>query len=230
MTASTYDGARILARLAATLDGPAPPAPRFFAFSDPDRTRNLTALASGLPSGSGLVLRTFGRADLQAAAFELADITKARDVTFLIAAEPELALRCGAAGVHWPQSRLPEAAHWRQRFPIISASAHSPSAARRASSLCDLIFVSTAFASNSPSAGRPLGPFRLAAYARRTQKPVYALGGYPTGQVFVLKVWDYQAWRRWKRSLSPKSGMHFRSEAQASCALTLRQRFLLPGK
>ena len=166
-----------MARRARALDGPCPPAPRLFAFTDPDRTPDPETLARALPAGTGLVLRTFGRSDLQAAAFTLAEIAVERGLALLIAAEPELASRCGAAGVHWPQARIGAAARWRRRFALMSASAHDPAVARRAAMICDLVFVSSAFASASPSAGRPLGPFRLAAYARRTPAPVYALGG-----------------------------------------------------
>lgn len=181
MTRPRYDAAAALARCAASLGGPETSAPRLFAFTDPERTPDLICLAETLPHGSGLVLRPFGRADLKAAAFELADIARLRGLTLLIAGEPELAVQCGAAGVHWPEAQLRRAAQWRRRFPVMSASAHSPAAARRAARLCDLVFVSTAFKSRSPSAGRPLGPFRIAAYARRTHAPVYALGGVSAG-------------------------------------------------
>ena len=49
-----------------------------------------------------------------------------------------------------------------------------------AEGLADFVLVSAVFASNSPSAGRPMGPFRLAAHARRSRTPVYALGGINT--------------------------------------------------
>lgn len=123
------------------------------------------------------MLRTFGRPALEDQAAALADIARRRGLTLLIAADPDLAQRSGAAGVHWPQARLAEAALWRGRFTVMTASAHDPQAARRAARVCDLVFVSPVFESNSPSAGRPMGLFRAAAYARRTPAPVYALGG-----------------------------------------------------
>lgn len=180
MTGSRYDAAGRLARLADALDGRAAPAPRLFAFTDPERTPDLQGFATRLPPGTGLVLRTFGRAAIEAEAPGLAEIAHDRGVVLLIAGDPELAMRCGASGVHWPQFRLGLAARWRGRFALMTASAHDPKAARRAARLCDLVFVSPAFASVSPSAGRPMGPFRMAAYARRTPAPVYALGGVNT--------------------------------------------------
>ncbi len=125
-------------------------------------------------------MRTFGRAIIEAEAPRLAEIARDRGLALLIAGDPDLAVRCGASGVHWPQSRLGLAARWRRRFALMTASAHDPSAARRAARLCDLVFVSPAFASASPSARRPMGPFRMAAYARRTPAPVYVLGGVNT--------------------------------------------------
>jgi thiamine monophosphate synthase len=177
MAGSRYAAAGRLARLADALDGPPAPAPRLFAFTDPERTPDLQGLATRLPPGTGLVLRTFGRAEIEAEAHSLAEIAREGGLVLLIAGDPELAMRCGASGVHWPQARLGLAARWRRRFALMTASAHDPGAARRAARVCDLVFVSPAFASASRSAGRPMGPFRMAAYARRTPAPVYALGG-----------------------------------------------------
>lgn len=172
---STYDAAADLARCARAVAGTHSPLPALFAFTDPERTPDPMALAHSLPRGAGLVLRTFGQPRLEALAFDLATLSHERGLTFLVAADPDLAERCGAHGVHWPQVRLHQAA--RRRFAIQSASAHDPGAVRRACGLVDLVFVSPVFASRSPSAGRPLGPFRLAAYARRSPLPIYALGG-----------------------------------------------------
>lgn len=177
MAAPRYDAARLLARRADALDGWRAPAPRLFAFTDPERTPDLQRLAKRLPEGSGLVLRTFGRPALEAEAFDLAALAGDRGLVMLVASDPALALRCGAHGVHWPQAMVHRATRWRGRFALMSASAHDPAAARRAAGLCDLVFVSPAFVSASPSATRPMGVFRLAAYARRTPAPVYALGG-----------------------------------------------------
>jgi thiamine monophosphate synthase len=170
-----YDAADRLARLAMRLDGLRGRLPALFALTDPDRTPDPLALAQALAPGTGLILRTFGRPQLEAVAGELADIARARGLVFLIAADPDLAARCGADGVHWPERMLAQAA--RARFPVMTASAHGSAAIRRAAGLVDAVLVSTAFTSASPSAGRPMGPFRLAAAARRACVPVYALGG-----------------------------------------------------
>lgn len=187
MSNSTYDAGDTLARRAAALSGPNADAPALFAFTDPVRTPDPAALARGLPPGCGLILRTFGRPELRAAAYELADIARDRALMLLISADPQLALRCGAQGVHWPETFLGRAARWRGAFSLVTASAHGPSALRRAQTVADCIFVSPIFPSNSPSAGRALGPFRAAAYARRSIKPVYALGGVNARTIGRLK-------------------------------------------
>lgn len=170
-----YDAADRLARLAMRLDGPRGRLPALFALTDPERTPDPLALARTLAPGTGLILRTFGQSKLEALAGELAGIARARGLVFLVAADPDLAARSGADGVHWPERMLGHAA--RARFAVMTASAHGPCAIRRAAGLVDAVLLSTAFASSSPSAGRPMGPFRLAAAARRARVPVYALGG-----------------------------------------------------
>lgn len=133
-------------------------------------------LALQLPKGSGLVLRTFGRPEIEAVAPVIAAIAELRALTFLVSADPDLAEAVGAHGVHWPEAQLRRIA--TQRFKgLNTASAHSPMAARRAQGLADAVFISTAFVSKSPSASPALGVFRLNAYARRSTIPVYGLGG-----------------------------------------------------
>ena len=170
-----YDAADRLARLAMRLEGPRGRLPALFALTDPDRTPDPLALARALPPGAGLILRTFGHPNLETLAGDLADIARAKGLVFLVAADPDLAARCGADGVHWPERMLAHAA--RARFPIMTSSAHGPGAIRRAAGLVDAVLVSTAFASASPSARRPMGMFRIAAAARWARVPVYALGG-----------------------------------------------------
>ncbi|MET0294502.1 MAG: thiamine phosphate synthase, partial [Phenylobacterium sp.] len=80
-------------------------------------------------------------------------------------------------GVHLPERMASRAGPLRRARPdwIVTAAAHSGRAARAADA--DAVVLSPAFASRSPSAGRPLGPLRLAQRIRSAAKPVYALGG-----------------------------------------------------
>ncbi|MEQ8404888.1 MAG: thiamine phosphate synthase [Oceanicaulis sp.] len=180
MAARTYDALGLLARRAEALSPARRPAPGLFVLTDPERTPDLVRLAERLPAGCGLILRTFGRSEIEAHAFALAQIAGVRGLTLLISADRDLARRCGAHGVHWPRWARP---HRPWPGALVTASAHDPAALRRAERAADAVLVSTVFASASPSAGRPMGPFRLAAWARRSRVPVYALGGVNAGTI-----------------------------------------------
>lgn len=154
--------------------------------TDPERTPDVLDLGANLPSDSTLILRTFGRPELEALAWPLAELAHACGWRLLISADPELAWRTGADGVHWPERFLARACRpWPGA--LISTSAHSPSAIRKAQSVSDGILISPVFASNSPSAKHPKGVFRAAACLRRSSVPVYALGGINTRTVKRLQ-------------------------------------------
>jgi len=149
-------------------------------FTDPLRTPDIAKVAKRLPPGSGVVYRGFGRKDAMSEALRLADIAKGRGLRLLIGQDAELAERVDADGVHLPQRRLADARGLRRHNPswLITGAAHDLAAFRRAEIAgCDAMFISAVFPSHSPSAGRPLGPYRLAALAKRTAVPVFALGG-----------------------------------------------------
>ncbi len=147
-------------------------------FTDPDRTPDPVGAVRNLPRGCAVVFRHFARADQLARAGAVANAAKAGGHTLLVAADPPLAEALDAAGVHWPEARLGEAAEWAGRFQVMTASAHSADAVMRAEALADAVFLSPVFASNSPSAaGRALGLEAAEAIARKTRVPVYALGG-----------------------------------------------------
>lgn len=133
-------------------------------------------MAARLPRGSAIVYRAFGAADAEAVALRLKAIARRRGLKLLIGADEALAARIGADGVHLPERLAWRAARVRARHPawLITAAAHSLRAAR---ALVDAVVVSAIFPSNSPSAGRPLGPIRLAQIVRRIGRPAYALGG-----------------------------------------------------
>jgi thiamine-phosphate pyrophosphorylase len=97
-----------------------------------------------------------------------------------VGADPQLAAGIGAHGVHLPERLAASAARLKAARPgwIVTAAAHSPGAARRAlAARADAAVVSTVFASRSASAGRPMGPIRLARLVQAVGGPVYALGG-----------------------------------------------------
>jgi len=172
-----------LRRTAALLKPAAPPRkalPALLFFTDPARTPDPAAVARTLPAGSAVVFRAFGAPDAEAQALELLAIARARGLRLLVGADWRLAGRIGAHGVHLPERLAHRAGALKTAYPAwpVTAAAHSLRAARAALAAgADAAVVSTAFASNSPSAGRPLGPVRLARLVRAAGGPVYALGG-----------------------------------------------------
>lgn len=154
--------------------------PRLLVFTDPARTPEPEALAAALPAGAALVYRSFGEAGALERARRLARLVHGRGGLLLVGADAGLARLAGADGVHLPQRAAFSAGALKRRRPgwIVTAAAHSLGAARAAARAgADAAVVSTVFASNSASAGRPMGPLRFAILARRAGLPVYALGG-----------------------------------------------------
>ena len=155
--------------------------PRAFFLTDPDRTKNLLGVIASLPRGFGVIYRHFGAAHRYAAGAALARACRQRGVVLLVSADPVLAARIGAHGVHWPETRLTGVRSRNPRF-IETAAAHSRAAIARAHRLgVDAAIVSTVFPSRSLSAGKALGPIRFRMIARGADLPVYALGGINAG-------------------------------------------------
>lgn len=164
-----------LARPARARNGKA--LPRAFFLTDPDRTKNLLGVIACLPRGFGVIYRHFGSANRYVVGTQLARACRQRGVILLVSADPALAARIGAHGVHWPEARLTGVRARHPRF-IETAAAHSRAAIARARRLgVDAVILSTVFPSRSPSAGKALGPLRFRLIARRAGLPVYALGG-----------------------------------------------------
>jgi len=142
------------------------------------RTPDPIAIAKRLPEGWGVIYRHFGKPTRGETAAALSKIAKSNHLALLIAADPDLALTVKADGVHWPELQLGKARRWAKTFPLMTASAHSPAAIRRAeNSPIDAALVSTVFASNSNSAGKPMGAIALKRIAAQTALPIYGLGG-----------------------------------------------------
>lgn len=151
--------------------------PPLLFFTDPARIADPLAIARRLPRGSAIVLRTFGAQGSAPLARALRRAARERGLTLLIGQDARLAQAVGADGVHLPERLAHRALPIRRARPdwVVTVAAHSLRASRARGA--DAVVVSSVFPSRSPSAGRPLGPIRLAALARGTSQPVYALGG-----------------------------------------------------
>ncbi|MDZ4762648.1 MAG: thiamine phosphate synthase [Alphaproteobacteria bacterium] len=150
--------------------------PAFF-LTDPRRTSDPAAIADRLPAGWGVVYRHYGEPDRFKIGKELAGVCQRRMLVLLVSADPYLARRIEAAGLHWPERWLNQS-FFRKPGWIVSASAHSRSALARASARqVDLVFRSAVFPGASPSAAAAMGGLLFRQAARDAPLPVYALGG-----------------------------------------------------
>ena len=134
------------------------------------------------------MFRAFGAPDAVETGRILARVCRRRGLVLLVGADPRLAGRLRADGLHLPERLAHKARRFRGRF-LVSAAAHSlPAALRAQRAGAEAIVVSPVFPSRSPSAGRPIGPRALARLARRVKTPVYALGGVNVGNARKLAV------------------------------------------
>lgn len=145
--------------------------------SDPARTPDLLELAAYMPARSAIIYRHFGKPGLER---RLRTITEGRGVQLLIGNDPQLAIDCGADGVHFPRTTSAQTLlRWREVRPdwIISAAAAKDGPDQRPLDTLDALFVSSVFHSSSPSAGTPIGVDALQSLTTACPCPVFALGG-----------------------------------------------------
>ena len=147
-----------------------------------DREADWVRAARAMPQGSVVVVRGRDARQRRKLAEQLRGLA-----TLLIADDPALAIEAGAAGLHLPELRMREAAHWRARFPhwIITSSAHSLRALMGAHYL-DAVFLSPVFPTGSHRCAPALTPVRAAFIAAHAPVPVYALGGVTARNAALL--------------------------------------------
>ena len=151
-----------------------PPVPTLFFLTDPGRTPDPVAIAKRLPPETAVIYRHFGAADRAQVAGQLAAVARTRHLVLLIAADPDLADRTGAAGVHWPERLL----HRAGASGLNTASAHSREGVLNAQGIgVDAILLGPVFRTRSGAGNPPLGLFRASQIARAVAAPVIALGG-----------------------------------------------------
>jgi thiamine-phosphate pyrophosphorylase len=152
------------------------PLPRAFFVTDPARTPDVLAIVRRLPRGTGVIWRHYGEERRLAMGLALARLCRQRGLILLVSADPALAVRIGASGVHWPERLLRGV---RSRAGMVeTTAAHSRAAITRARRLgVDAVIVSTVFPSRSPTAGHAMGALRFRQLSREAPLPAYALGG-----------------------------------------------------
>jgi thiamine-phosphate pyrophosphorylase len=155
-----------------------PGLPPVLFLTDPARVAAPLDVIAALPRGWGVVYRHFGSAGRRQEGEAIAELCRRRGLFLLVAADPELAMRLNAAGVHWPARRAREARRWATRFDLQTCSAHTPRELRSALALpVSGILFSVVFPSASPSAAKAMGGMRFRQSIMGACRPVYGLGG-----------------------------------------------------
>jgi len=154
--------------------------PALVLMTDEKRLADPLASARALPKGSAVIVRHTQPRERARLARALAEIARDNSLILLIAGDAALADAVRADGLHLPEARLAEAAHWRALRPhwLVTVAAHSATSLRRAAETgAHAAFLAPAFATKSHPDAQPLGPTRVMNMAREAVIPVYALGG-----------------------------------------------------
>jgi thiamine-phosphate pyrophosphorylase len=171
-----------LARAAARLN-----AGSLVLLTDDARLPDPLPAVQALPPGSLLIVRAGDEKRRAQLSMQLRTIAWRRGLILLIADDPVLARYIGANGLHLPEARARQAAHWRAQNPswLITASAHSLRAVLAARG-ADAVLLSPVFATSSHRDMRPLAPARARLIARSISTPVFALGGVTARNAALL--------------------------------------------
>lgn len=163
--------------------------PALWLLTDP-RFENFISAARQLPAHSGVIYRHFGADNRLENAKILRQICFEKHLTLLIGADPELAINCGADGVHFAERQIGHLEKWRQRCPewILTCTAHDKYSLSAANKLApDAVFLSPIFNSESPSAQLCLGVKTAQKLIEHSEHPVIALGGITAQTAMQLK-------------------------------------------
>jgi thiamine-phosphate pyrophosphorylase len=142
--------------------------------TDDERLPDPLSAARMLPRGSMVIVRARDTEKRHGLVTALKPVACARNLKLLVAGDAALAVQ--ADGIHLPQVRAKEAAHWRALHPrwIITIAAHSRVADV---SGADAVLLSPIFPTESHPGGKHIGAARARLIARAMKTPVYALGG-----------------------------------------------------
>jgi thiamine-phosphate pyrophosphorylase len=130
--------------------------PRMLVLTDDVRGFSLEHQMQAWPTGAAFIERTFGSRPKTKAS------RKPKTVR-LATCTPLQARRAKLDGIHWPNARLKHRRASAAKGLIETVSAHRGlDIAKALGTGVSIVLISTIFASNSPSAKRPLGAIRLA--------------------------------------------------------------------
>jgi thiamine-phosphate pyrophosphorylase len=178
-----------LARAARLLNAHLPRLPPLILMTDQTRLTDPLAAARALPKGSAIILRHTDAKLRAALAIPLRKIARERGLLLLIAGDSALAARLECDGLHLPEARAAEAAHWKALHPkwLITAAAHSlRGVGVAAHSRCDAVLLAPVFVTQSHIERTAFGVSRFRSVVRAARVPVYALGGVNASNVLRL--------------------------------------------
>ncbi len=146
------------------------PLPAIWLLTDERQGDALWAALARLPRGSGVIVRHYGLAGAERAAFldRIKRIARRRGLRLA---------RTGRDG--WPADALyaPPCSPVGRHLPLICPAHNARELAAAQRARASLVLLSPLFATRSHPGARPLGPARFAALARISRAPVIALGG-----------------------------------------------------
>ena len=164
--------------------------PGLILMTDEARVPDPAKAARDLPKGAAIIVRHSDAARRRVMAETLMAVARAREILVLIAGDAALANRIGAHGLHLPEIRASEAAHWKALRPawLITVAAHSERALYAgAAARADAALLAPLFPTSSHRERTAIGPARFRLLAGRARLPVYALGGVNGRNAVALK-------------------------------------------
>ena len=151
--------------------------------TDDERLADPVAVARRLPKGSMVILRARDATRRHA----LAEAMRAETNGLILLASDDPVLADRLHGLHLPEKRAREAAHWRALRPhwLITVAAHSAPGLRVP--YADAALLSPVFPTKSHPKARPLTAPRARLMVRNSLLPVLALGGVTARNAPLLK-------------------------------------------
>jgi thiamine-phosphate pyrophosphorylase len=150
--------------------------------TDDDRLPDPVAAARALPKGSLVIVRARDARRRRA----LGEALQAQTSGLILLAADDPVLADLLHGLHLPETRAHDAAHWRALRPhwVITVAAHAP---RGLHAPCaDAALLSPVFPTKSHPNAKTLTPIRARMMAQRALLPVIALGGVTARNAALL--------------------------------------------
>ena len=170
---------------------PRQPLPRLWLMTDERQGEALWRALVRLPRGGGVIFRHHRTPpDERRALFAaVRAIARRRGLVLLLAGPPSHAIAWHADGAHGrsPHRNSP-------RLLLRTAPAHDARELAAGGGSADLVLLSPAFATRSHPGARTLGPVRFGLLAKRSARPVIALGGMDASRARRLTALGAYGW------------------------------------